>query len=285
MFKKAQSQVKQTVKSLRDTGLHANKILGQHFLVDDTTLNTIVTAANISPADFIIEIGPGLGTLTSEIAKLAGTIVAIELDSQLYARLKQKFRSFSKVSLINEDILKINLSKLLGNRRQYKVVANIPYYITSPILQYFMQAAFRPSLMVIMVQKEVGEAIVASQGKMNMLSISMQLYSKPEIVTHVPAKYFYPVPKVDSTIIRFNMLSEPAIKVVDVNHFLKFVKCGFHSPRKQLRNSLSQGLDKISADIDQLINKANIEPRRRPETLSIIEWQWLYEIALESELF
>ena len=282
MDKKTQSPSIQTKRSLRKTGIHARKNLGQHFLIDEAILQTIISAAGLSPVDFVIEVGPGLGILTTELVKLAGAVTAIELDTRLYMQLKQKLRSFSTFSIVNQDVLKVNLSELLGNRHSYKVIANIPYYITSPILQYFMQAVIKPSLMVVMVQKEVGQAIASGPGKMNMLSITMQIYSRPEIIAYVPSESFYPPPKVDSAIVRFNMLPEPAVKVADLNSFLGFVKCGFHSPRKQLRNSLSQGLGITPAEIKPLLEKANLNPQCRPETLGLSEWQRLYENAVTS---
>lgn len=269
-------------KSLNKIGIHARKKLGQHFLVDESILKLIVSAADLSPADFVIEVGPGFGMLTSELVNKAGTVTAIEIDTRLYIQLKKKFRSVSNITIINQDMLKVNLLDLLSDRHSYKVIANIPYYITSPILQYFMQAIIRPSLMVIMVQKEVGQAIVSGPGNMNMLSVSMQIFSNPEIIAYVSAKCFYPPPKVDSTIIRFNMLQEPAVKVTDVNSFLAFVKCGFHSPRKQLRNSLSQGLGIKPAELNPVLEKANLNPQCRPETLALNEWQRLYEIVMDS---
>jgi 16S rRNA (adenine1518-N6/adenine1519-N6)-dimethyltransferase len=282
MPKKAISPSSEIKKSLHQSGLKAKKGLGQHFLVDGSVLDTIISAADISPKDFIIEVGPGLGILTSELAKKAGRVVAIELDTRLASQLKHKLSSLPNVTIINADILEVKISDLIREESSYKVVANIPYYITSPILHYFVDASPKPSLMVVMVQKEVGEAIVAEPGEMTMLALSIQIYSKAKIISFVPSQSFYPPPKVDSVIVRFDMLPEPAVKVANISRFLTFVRCGFKSPRKQLRNSLAQGLTMKPAEIVPLLDKANIEPQRRPETLHLAEWQRLYEVALSS---
>jgi len=280
--KKASAPAAEVKKTLRHSGLKAKKGLGQHFLVDETVLSTIISAAELSPEDFIIEIGPGLGILTAELARNAGRVTAIELDSKLASRLKQKLSCLDNITIINKDILKTELSHLIKGKNSYKVVANIPYYITSPILNYFMEAPLKPSLMVVMVQKEVGENIVAEPGEMTALSISLQVYSKPRIVAYVPSQSFYPPPKVDSVIVRFDMLPEPAVKVENINNFMAFVRCGFRSPRKQLRNSLAYGLGIKQRETALLLTEADIDSQRRPETLNLNEWQKLYEVTIAS---
>jgi 16S rRNA (adenine1518-N6/adenine1519-N6)-dimethyltransferase len=162
------------------------------------------------------------------------------------------------------------------------VVANLPYYITSPVLRYFVEASTKPSLMVMMVQKEVGEAIVAGPGKMSLLAVSLQVYSEPKIISHVPAQSFYPQPKVDSVILRFDVLPEPAVKVADMNGFFEVVKSGFSSPRKQLHNSLAHGLGMKPAEVAPLLKQTDIDPKRRAETLSLEEWAKLYYVLARS---
>ncbi len=282
MPRKTISPSSEVKKSLRQSGLKARKGLGQHFLTDSSVVETIVTAAELTPHDFVIEIGPGLGILTTALAQKAGHIVAIELDTRLASQLKHRLSPLPNVTIINADILEIDLSEVLGNSKPYKVVANIPYYITSPILHYFIAAAMKPSLMVVMVQKEVGDAIVAQPGGMSVLAVTIQVYSKPVIISYVPAQSFHPPPKVDSAIVRFDMLAQPAVKVADVESLLAFVRCGFRAPRKQLRNSLAQGLNTRPGEIIPLLGKAHIEPQRRPETLTIAEWETLYRVAVES---
>lgn len=278
MSKKASLPSVQVKKLLRQSGVRAKKGLGQHFLIDEATLETIIVAAALSPEDIVIEVGPGLGILTVELARQASKVVAVEIDTKLASLLKRRLASLSNVSVINADILKVSLSQLLEGKNNYKVVANLPYYITSPILRYFVEASPKPSLMVVMVQKEVGEAIVASPGEMSLLAVSLQLYSKPKIVSYVPSQSFYPPPKVDSAIVRLDLLPEPAVKVADINGFFEVVRCGFSSPRKQLRNSLAHGLGVKPAEAASLLEKARIEPQRRAETLSLEEWARLYEV-------
>ena len=264
---------------LRSSGLKVKKSLGQHFLIDKSVLEIIIESAELSSIDNIIEVGPGLGILTSELAKKVSNVFAVEIDTQLASLLEQRFASKKNITIINADILKSSPAELLKGRNSYKLVANLPYYITSPVLHHFIRAPLKPSLMVVMVQKEVGESIVATPGQLNTLAISLQLFTRPEIVAYVPSVSFYPAPKVDSVIIRFAMLSKPAINSADTDDFLNFVRCGFSAPRKQLRNSLAHGLRQEPADISFILEKAAIEHQRRPETLSIEEWERLYIIV------
>ncbi len=268
----------QVKRLLRQSGLRARKSLGQHFLADASVLQTIVEAAELSSADTVIEVGPGLGILTVELVRRAGNVVAVELDTKLASLLKRRLASLANLRVINADILKVSPSELLERTSHYKVVANLPYYITSPVLRYFVEASPRPSLMVVMVQKEVGEAIVAGPGKMSLLAVSLQVYSKPRIVSHVPAQCFYPQPKVDSVIVRFDLSPEPEVKVADMGGFFDLVRAGFNSPRKQLHNSLAHSLGMKPAEIILLLEGANIDSKRRAETLSLEEWARLYEV-------
>jgi len=209
-------------------------------------------------------------------------VFAIELDTELSSLLRNKLGTQANVEVINEDILKVDLLQLLGQDSRYKVVANLPYYITSPVLRYFMENRLQPSLMVVMVQKEVAEAIVASSGKMSVLAISLHVYSKPRIIARVPADCFYPRPKVDSAIVRFDVLPQPAVSVDDIDTFFDVVRRGFSAPRKQLRNSLANGYDVKPADVDPYFKCTGIDPTRRAETLSLEEWERLYQ-AVELE--
>ena len=181
--------------------------------------------------------------------------------------------------MVHADILHVNLKDILGGSRSYKVVANIPYYITSPILHLFMHGKWKPGLMVIMMQEEVAEDVTARPGKMNFLSVSMQIFSRPEIICRVPAEGFYPPPKVDSAVVKFTMLPEAAITVGDMEDFLQFVHSGFAAPRKQLHNSLAIGLKKEPVQAEELLKLAQIDPQRRPGTLELAEWRDLYCIA------
>ena len=280
---KALAPSAQVKRLLYQSGLKARRSLGQHFLIDETVLKTIIEAAELSPEDTVIEVGPGLGIVTAELVRNAGNVIAVELDTRLASLLKRRSGSLANLSVINADILKVNLSQLLEGKSKYKVVANLPYYITSPVLRYFVEALPNPSLMVVMVQKEVGEAIVTGPGKMSLLAISLQMYSEPKIVSYVPAQSFYPQPKVDSVILRLDLLPEPAVKVTDVEGFFEVVRCGFSSRRKQLHNSLAHGLGIKPAEVALLLEKANIDPKRRAETLSLEEWAELYDVVAVSK--
>ena len=269
---------------LAQFGLKARKGLGQHFLVEEDVLDSILSAAELSPQDVVIEVGPGLGMLTSKLAERAAKVVAVELDLGLVGVLRKRLRLFRNVRIVQGDILRLAPGRVLeddlealASGQGYKVVANLPYYITSPVLRHFLEASWKPSLMVVMVQKEVGEAIAASCGKMTLLSVRTQFYSRPTIVAHVPRRSFYPAPKVDSIVLRLDVYSKLPIEISDTDGFFDIVASGFSSSRKQLRNSLAQGLGMTSDQVASLLEKAGIEPRRRAESLSLEEWRRVCE--------
>ena len=266
-------------------GLKAKKRLGQHFLVEEQVLDCILSAAELSSEDIVIEVGPGLGILTKKLAEEAAKVIAVELDPRLVGVLRKRLPLFTNVRIIQGDILKLTPGRLLEGDlgaleagRSYKVVANLPYYITSPVLRHFLEASWKPSVMVVMVQKEVGEAIAATCGRMSLLSVSTQLYSKPTIIAYVPRRSFYPAPKVDSVVLRLDVYSKLPIDISDVNGFFDIVTSGFSSPRKQLRNSLAQGLGITSDQVASLLEKAGIEAKRRAESLSLEEWREVWEL-------
>jgi len=282
-YPSARSLLAETRKLLRRFGLQPRKGLGQHFLIDGEVLELVTSAAELNPGDVIMEIGPGLGILTRELARQAGQVIAIELDSNLAVILKQTLASFDNVTIVNEDILRIEPAALLAEQKVtdspfgYKVVANLPYYITSPVLRYFLEAPVKPQLMVMMVQKEVAEAIVAEPGQMSLLSVSVQLYGEPRIISYVPAQSFYPAPEVDSAILRIELYTQPAV-AVDKGSFFELVRGGFSLPRKQICNSLAQGLGLPKAEVLSLLGKADIAPKRRAETLTLGEWAQLWQV-------
>ena len=288
-YLKAKSLLAQTRGLLRRFGLRARKGLGQHFLIDEEVLTLISSAAELTPTDVVMEIGPGLGVLTKELARQAGWVVTIELDSKLAAILKQTLAAFNNVTIINEDILQIDPEALLKEQREifsptitspfsYKVVANLPYYITSLVLRHFLEASLKPQIMVVMVQKEVAEAIVAEPGQMSILSVSVQFYGQPKIISYVPARCFYPAPEVDSAILRVTLYSKPVVDVTDETSFFRLVRAGFTTPRKQICNSLTQGLGWPKAEVLSLLEKANIALQRRAETLTLAEWAQLWHV-------
>ena len=286
---KTESLLAQTKRWLRQFDLQVRKGLGQHFLIDEEVLRLITSAAELTATDVIMEVGPGLGILTKELARQVGWVVAIELDSKLAVALKQTLASFDNVSIINKDILQIDPADLLQEHKtrfpaaisspfSYKVVANLPYYITSPVLRHFVEASVKPQIMVVMVQKEVAEAIVAEPGRMSVLSISVQFYGEPSIISYVPAQCFYPAPEVDSAILRIDLYPQPAVAVTDTGSFFELVRAGFSASRKQICNSLAQGLGLPKAEILSRLKKAGIVPQRRAETLSLDEWAQLWQV-------
>ena len=279
----------QTKAFLRTFDLRARKRLGQHFLINEGVLETILETAELTPADVVIEVGPGLGVLTRELAQAAGWVIAVELDDKLAALLKETLVSFKNISVLNQDILQVEPSSLIKglepvfppsieNPYNYKLVANLPYYITSPVLRHFLEAEVKPQVMVIMVQKEVAQSIVAQPGDMSILSISVQFYGKPEIVRYVPASSFYPPPEVDSAILKVTPYPRPQVPVSDARSFFEVVRAGFATPRKQIINSLAYGLSRPKNEALALLKEADISPQRRAETLTLDEWARLWQV-------
>jgi 16S rRNA (adenine1518-N6/adenine1519-N6)-dimethyltransferase len=281
----------QTRKMLRKFDLRAKKGLGQHFLIDDNVLEAILDAAELSPTDTVIEVGPGLGLMTAELARRAGWVIAIELDNRL-ADILKKTLSHDNIVILNKDVLGTDPATLLQGRapsfpsalRPYKVVANLPYYITSPVLRHFLEASVKPEVMVVMVQKEVAKAIVAEAGQRSVLSISVQFYGKPSIVTLVPAGAFYPAPEVDSAVVKIDVYRQPPVAINNVEGFFKLVRAGFTAARKQVANSLSQGLGLPKSDVLDLLEKAGIDPQRRAETFTLEEWAELWKVFSQKRI-
>ena len=282
----------ETRRLMRRYHLRARKRLGQHFLVDEEALGRIVAAAELEPRDVVMEVGPGLGMLTRELAGRAGSVVAVELDDRLADILGQTLSSFPNVFIVNRSVLEIEPGALIretvplpefDGQLHYKVVANLPYYITSAALRHFMEAKVRPDSMVVMVQKEVAEAIIAKPGDMSLLSVSIQFYAEPRLVSYVPAASFYPAPEVDSAVLRLNLHSQPAVAVSDEAGFFDLVRAGFSAARKQLVNSLAKGLGCSREDVLSILERAGISSRRRAETLSISEWAGLWRVYSQND--
>lgn len=272
--------------TLRRLGRYAKKSLGQHFLVDDEALSAIVEAANITPEDTVIEVGPGLGVLTRRLAAKAGRLVAVELDDNLAEALAKEMAPLASVAIIKGDILKLSPSSIFGSQipAAYKVVANLPYYITSAVLRHFLEASPQPETIVVTVQKEVAEAISAPPGKMSLLAVSAQFYGQPEVVYNIPPESFYPPPKIDSAVLRIKLFPTPAVAVDDIDAFFNLVRAGFSAPRKQLGGSLAKGLDTSKEEAQEFLAAAGIEARRRAGTLTLDEWAELYRVYQAREL-
>lgn len=253
-----------------------DKSLGQHWLHDRDVLAHIAECAELSADDTVLEIGPGLGTLTSEILRHAGRVVAVEFDPELARKLPGQFPG-KNLEVRNEDILQFDLSVLPAG---YKVVANVPYYITSKIIQKLMTAENKPSIAVLLVQKEVAERIAAQPGDMSILAISAQVFAQARLGDMVPAKLFTPPPKVDSQVVILKTHSDPLVGPADEKAFFHVVKAGFSSKRKKLRSSLSGGLGISKEEVEKLLKSVSISPDSRAEDLSIDDWQRLQKSNL-----
>ena len=262
---------------LKRYGLRAHKGLGQNFLHDPLALEQIVSAAEIRPTDTVLEIGPGFGSLTRYLAVSSKEVFAVELDENLLPPLKEMLSPFKNVRLIHGDILKLSPGDL-NLEDDYVVVANIPYYITSAVIRHLLESASKPRRIVLTVQKEVAGRICAQPGDMSLLALSVQVYGKPRIVAQIPASAFFPAPKVDSAVLVVDIYASPQIKEELLGRFFRLIKAGFSQKRKTLRNSLSSGLHMSPAEAATLLTRANIDPQRRAETLSIDEWQTLSEL-------
>ena len=256
---------------LRQFGLRPDKKLGQNFLQDDTALRKIVAAAEILPGESVLEIGPGVGSLTRYLALAATQVTAVELDRRLFPALEHVLAPYANVHLIQGDILKIQLEEL-ALTKNYLVVANIPYNITSAILRHLLEASLRPRRVVLTIQREVAERVCAEPGEMSLLALSVQVYGQPSIATYIPAGAFYPAPKVDSAVLLVDILDKPRVPFEQLDTFFRLTKAGFSQKRKTLRNSLSAGLRIKPIEAENLLNEAGIDPKRRAETLSIEEW-------------
>lgn len=252
----------------------AKKSLGQHWLKDVATLKAIAQAAGLSSSDIVLEIGPGLGDLTRQLVKGAGQVIAVEKDESLASELAHRVDA-GNLKVIEVDILKFDLTNLPPD---YKVVANIPYYLTSNLIRVLSESANPPVLMVLLVQKEVAERVAAKPGQMSLLSASTQLYYEPKLGPVVAARLFEPPPKVDSQLIILKRRVEPLFKDLDTKTYFQLVKAGFAGRRKKLRSSLPAGLHLSKTEADGLLKKSGINGDRRAQELSLTDWHKLYKV-------
>lgn len=279
-------------KYLSSLGFRPKDYMGQNFLIDSSALEKIVSAADLKKSDTVLEVGPGLGVLTFELAKKAEKVIAVEKDERLVKILSRntEFNSVShrrdpesssglrNVIVINQDILKFNLEKEI--KVPFKVVANIPYYLTSHLIQYFFESKNKPKLLVLMVQKEVGERIVAQPGEFSVLGISVQIQGDAQIVASVPKQSFWPQPEVDSVILK--IIPKNKYQIPDQRLFFRIVKIAFSGKRKQIHNTLASGLRLTKEQTLEILKEANISAQARPQELSIEEWVELYELIADS---
>jgi 16S rRNA (adenine1518-N6/adenine1519-N6)-dimethyltransferase len=247
---------------------------GQNFLIDKGILKKIIEVAELSEKDIVLEIGPGIGNLTIEIAKKAKKVIAIEKDKRMVEILGERLKEerIENVEIVNEDVLKFLPS--FKPKKDYKVVANIPYYLTSRLIRNLLEAKRKPKLIVLMVQKEVAQRICAKPPKMNLLAVSVQFYAKPEIISFVSKKCFWPVPKVDSAIIKISEIKEKGA-ISNEKLFFKIVKAGFSQPRKQLINNLSKKLKIDKNKVRKWLLENGVLPEKRAQALSIKDWEKL----------
>lgn len=257
--------------------MKAKKSFGQNWLRDEYVLDEIIKSAEIAENDTVLEVGPGLGTLTQKLVATGADIVAVEADKDLLPRLGSMFQGKANFELINDDILKFDLSKL---NNDYKVVANIPYYLTSNLLRTLLESNNPPSTMVLLVQKEVAQRIMAKPGQMSVLAFSVQYYAKPEYIMDVKKELFDPVPKVDSAVIKISRGQKPAFEA-DIKKLFRLVKAGFGEKRKMLRNSISGGLGIETSLVENLLKDCKLKPTARAQELSLKDWQGLYSQALQ----
>lgn len=254
---------------LKEYGVQPSKKLGQNFLTDRGIVKKIVSAACLDPENSVLEIGPGIGTLTQEMAKKAKRVIAIEKDSKMVKVLKETLKDSQNIEIIPGDILKIENSKL--KIENFKVVANLPFYLTAPVIRKFLESKNKPEKMILVVQKEVGQRICAKPPNMSILAVSIQFYAETKIISFVPKISFWPQPKVNGAIIKI-IPKELSIEPVFVDLFFKIVRAGFSHPRKQLINNLSQTLNKGKQEIKDWLLKNQINPILRAEGLTLENW-------------
>lgn len=262
---------------MRAYKIFTKKKLGQHFLINQDILNEIVKTAQLKSTDTILEIGPGLGTLTRPLSHGARRVIAIEKDPDIIKVFKSINTDLTGVLILQKNALSLEKDFFKNqNISSYKLVANLPYYLTSPIIRFFLQTKPKPKIIVLMVQKEVAERIVAKPPNTSLLSIAIQFYGEPTIVREVSNDSFWPKPKVDSAIIKILPHAEQIYKVANEQDFFRTVKAGFGEKRKQLHNSLSGGLNLSSDIVKKALIKSHINNTRRAQTLTIPEWIELY---------
>jgi 16S rRNA (adenine1518-N6/adenine1519-N6)-dimethyltransferase len=263
---------------LQAHNMRPNKSFGQNFLVDRAILQQIVEAAELGQGDQVLEVGAGTGVLTRELARQVQRVVAVELEQNMLTLLEKTTGGYPNVEIIARNLLYLDPQEVFGQEK-YKLVANLPYYITAPTFRHFLESANPPRLLVVMVQYEVAQRIVAKPGDLSLLAVSIQFYGQPRIVARVPARSFYPAPKVDSAIVRVDLHAQAPLGPEERDGFFRLVQAGFSERRKQVHNSLTHGLHRKDEEIRAWLAATGIEASRRAETLSIEEWLRLWHEA------
>lgn len=275
----------ETIAILNKYGLRANKKLGQNFLINESIIYDIVKKANVTKEDVVIEIGPGLGSLTKELINNAKKVIAIELDPNMIDILKSRFGIFDNFEVIYGDVLKIDLEELIKGYDSVKVVANLPYYITTPIIMKLLEDRLKIKSITVMVQKEVGERICATHKdkEYGAITVSVQYYSEPQIIIDVPKENFLPAPEVDSCVIRLDMREKPPVFLKDEKLFFRLIKGAFTQRRKTINNSLTCS-GKSKEEIMAALNKLGIDSKLRAEKLSIQQYADIANTLVEAVL-
>ena len=284
-----QNSLEDTKFILKKYNISANKKLGQNFLVDDDIIQSIIDAAELKETDLVIEIGPGLGTLTSKLLEKAGKVIAIELDEKMLKVLNDRFSLYNNFVLINNDVLKVDLNKIieenLGQLKSVKIVANLPYYITTPIIMKLLESKLKVESITVMVQKEVADRITATPGDKlsGAITYSVDYYAKAEEMVFVDKSCFIPSPEVDSAVIKLEIRKEPKVNVINEEMFFKVIKASFMQRRKTLTNGLiNSGIIKDKEKLNGILQKANIEPNIRGEKLTIEQFANLSNLIYET---
>ncbi len=254
--------------------MKAKKSLGQNFLIDTAVVDRIIEVGEISEKDNVVEIGPGRGFLTRALACRAGRVLAIEKDEELASFCQNSLRA-PNLEILAGDVLEVDWEEILTQREflDFKLVANIPYYITGKILRLFLENSFQPSILVLMVQKEVAERICAKPGKLGVLSLSVQYFGEPEMVEIVPREKFNPVPDVDSAVLKIVVKNENRLSPEEEKKFFRLIKVGFSSPRKTLVNNLSAGLQKDKIEVEKILKQIGFDGKTRAQELGVEEWR------------
>ena len=269
-------------KSLLESyDIRPKKSLGQNFMHDPKALDKIVASAGLSASDTAVEVGAGTGALTDRLAHAANQVFAIEVDQRMRPVLEERFEDAANVYLVFNDILKTDIAALVGER-DYVVVANAPYYISTAILWHFLESRRAPKRQVLTMQFEVAERIIGAPGAMNLLSIAVHFFGEPRIVSKFGPAVFWPRPNIDSAIVRIDTRAAPPFPVPSNAFFFRVVKAGFSMKRKQLKNALAGGLRLKGAVARDLLRAADIDPQRRAETLSLAEWARLTQTVADS---
>lgn len=280
--RRSPSLAEETRAILRAYGVRAKDQLGQNFLIDREALESIVAAANLERGDQVLEIGPGIGTLTLALAETGACIQALELDAEMARISAERTSAYGNVSVHAGNVLHTDLATALDPRKTFMVVANIPYYITAPILRLFLEGPYRPTALLLMVQKEVGERLAARPGDMSALAVFTQVLARVEIIRRVPASSFLPAPEVDSAVVRLTLHHAPLVPPAEQPFLFRVVRAGFSAKRKMIHNALDHALPNTTAVIDAALASAGIDRTRRAESLSIGEWRAL-SLALRTD--